>query len=550
MSGGILQLVAYGAQDIYLTGNPQITFFKMIYRRYTNFAMETMEDTFDSKPEFGKQISFTVKRKGDLLRLVYFRIVLSNIKLNENEMFAWTNFIGLSMFNYVEIEIGGTRIDRQYGDWLLIWLSLARNSEQNKGISKTLGFVPELIDYNNLDKPEYILYVPLPRFVQFIPLISLQYHEIRIHVKFNQAKDIIIANSKFLLNNGLNRVKIKEGTVLLDYIFLDSEERRRFAQVGHEYIIQQMQFTGAETAINKINNYKLNFNHPTKEIIWATINGNYRTGKRFLYYTPLYYSPYNFDKQTILKAASEKILRESILILDKNKIKDLERNKCLKIFFPNSCLKTTKNGKINIYNLSKDKIIVINTNSLTIGCYNLINKIYANVILKNNKLIVDILKTKISIRDLSIPVEKYQDSRFVKDDPHVNIYGNYGTLIDGSVNPVESATILFNGIERFSKREGDYFNYVLPDQYHNNTPVDGINVYSFAFKPTELKSTGTANLSRIDDVVLQVKFKDKTKKDGLPDIGLLNLDNRLIIFGLSYNIARIMSGMFGLAYSN
>jgi hypothetical protein len=541
MTGGILQLVAYGAQDVYITGNPNITFFKTIYRRHTNFSMETIEDNLDTKPTFGNKTSITIRRHGDLVRRFFLRVVLNPVNLEEGELFAWTNFIGLAMINFVEVEIGGTTLDKQYADWLFIWLVLARPNEHDRGTAKILGFVPELIGYNNRSKPEYTLYVPLPRFSQFIPIIALQYHEVKLHFNFNRARDLIIANDKFL-RDGLNRVSIKDATLLTDYIYLDSEERRRMATVAHEYIIQQVQFQGAENANQKLNRYKLNFNHPTKEIIWATINGNYRGGKKFLYYTPL-------DWKNNLIPASKEILEESICIVDRESLR-INKLMCnYDIFFPDS-RGQTKNGKINVKNCNNNKVIIINTNSLVIGTYNFIDKICADVILtESNRLIVNILKTDITIRDLSIPVERMTDTRFRRDDPSVNIFGNHGILINGAVNPVKKASIWFNGSQRFEERDGAYFNYVQPDQHHKNTPVDGINTYSFALEPERILATGSANLSRIDDVRLNITFSDPTKRINLPDIGFLNTDNRLIIFAVSFNILRVTSGMAGLAFA-
>lgn len=219
------------------------------------------------------------------------------------------------------------------------------------------------------------------------------------------------------------------------------------------------------------------------------------------------------------------------------------------IFFPDS-RGQTKNGKINVKNCNNNKVIIINTNSLVIGTYNFIDKICADVILtESNRLIVNILKTDITIRDLSIPVERMTDTRFRRDDPSVNIFGNHGILINGAVNPVKKASIWFNGSQRFEERDGAYFNYVQPDQHHKNTLVDGINTYSFALEPERILATGSANLSRIDDVRLNITFSDPTKRINLPDIGFLNTDNRLIIFAVSFNILRVTSGMAGLTFA-
>ena len=146
--GGLMQLVAYGAQDVYLTGNPQITFFKVVYRRHTNFAMESIENPFNGAPNFGKKVTCTVQRNGDLIYRMYLQATLPQVQLQSTDgsgaQFRWLNWIGHNIINYVEIEIGGQRIDKQYGQWLHIWNELTQEPGKQAGYAKMVGNVPEL----------------------------------------------------------------------------------------------------------------------------------------------------------------------------------------------------------------------------------------------------------------------------------------------------------------------------------------------------------------------------------------------------------------------
>src|SRR4029079_11926678 len=128
MGGGIMQLVAYGAQDIYLTGNPQITFFKVVYRRHTNFSIESIEHPFVGITSFGNKVSAKITRNGDLLSKMYLKVVLSRVD-PECHNFAWTRRVGHALLKQATIEIGGTRIDKQCGTWLDVWYELARQGD-------------------------------------------------------------------------------------------------------------------------------------------------------------------------------------------------------------------------------------------------------------------------------------------------------------------------------------------------------------------------------------------------------------------------------------
>ena len=269
MGGGLMQLVAYGAQDIYLTGNPQITFFKVVYRRHTNFSMESIEQTFNGSANWGKKVSCTISRNGDLIHRVYLQTTLPAVDAGDDKTFAWSEWVGHQLVKNVEVEIGGQRIDKHYGEWLHLWNELSQSPGLQDGYARMVGHSAHLT-VQTKETAETTLYIPL----QFwfcrnpglaLPLIALQYHEVKINVEFNELSKC----SSSVPLGATSAGDLKNSSLYVDYIYLDTDERRRFAQVSHEYLIEQLQFTGEESINSSSSKVKLNFNHPVKELVWV-----------------------------------------------------------------------------------------------------------------------------------------------------------------------------------------------------------------------------------------------------------------------------------------
>jgi len=493
-----MQLVAYGAQDVYLTGNPQITFFKVVYRRHTNFACEAIEQTFNGTPAFGGKATVPITRNGDLVTKMWLKTTvattdtltsvttgattsayyvlgtagtaisgatatLANLSFavtaagtfsvtadagteitaalfpvgrvvriqdttNYNgyytvetagnntvvilnalsatfsaagtpaneatdtnakitpyaaaETFTWATDLGYAMINSVELQIGGTKIDKHYGRWMHIWSQLTRSSGHNNSHTQMITAAAGSTSSS--------LYVPLQFFCcrndgLALPLIALQYHDVRLEFDFSAANQCCTSAT----HSG--NVSMSNTTLLTNYIYLDSEERKRFAQASHEYLIEQLQFTGVETVTAGSNNkVRLNFNHPVKELVWG--------------------------------------------------------------------------------------------------------------------------------------VEQS--------------WSNFTTAaVANTTNSTSDALLQLNGHDRFSKESGTFFNYVQPHTHHSRTPSAGINVYSFALNPEDHQPSGTCNFSRIDNATLSV-----TTASGS--------GTSMYVYGTNYNVLRVMSGMGGVAYSN
>ena len=286
MGGGLLQLVAYGAQDVYLTGNPQITFFKVVYRRHTNFSIESIQQTFNGTPNPGRRVTCQISRNGDLVHKLYVVFTYPSGSDLEDAR---------DCISKVEVEIGGQLIDRQYGHWMQIWNELTLPAGKEDGYNEMIKAD------SNLDTKAY---VPLEFWFcrnigLALPLIALQYHEVKINIEYAQLSEMVDRTPGNFSYDGDARentdnsthtsrsIELEDSELWVDYIFLDTDERRRFAQLSHEYLIEQLQFTGSERITSgvtsggqtSLKSVKLNFNHPCKEIVWvvkpdAALSGN------------------------------------------------------------------------------------------------------------------------------------------------------------------------------------------------------------------------------------------------------------------------------------
>lgn len=279
MGGGLLQLVAYGAQDVYLTGNPQITFFKVVYRRHTNFAVESIAQTLNGTADYGNTVYSTISRNGDLINRAYMEFTMPSLgeygALDSTPKYV--NYIGLKLLSQVTIEIGGQQIDKHYSDWMYIWNELSLPLGKRSGYEMMVG-----ADRDVTSHAKTVLHVPLEfwfcRNVGLaLPLIALQYHEVKLKIVFeDKDKCMSRKDAGTLPNESFN------AQLWVDYIFLDTDERRRFAQLSHEYLIEQLQFTGSEDLKESDGNrYRLNFNHPCKELVWVAK----QSGKDWYNYT-------------------------------------------------------------------------------------------------------------------------------------------------------------------------------------------------------------------------------------------------------------------------
>lgn len=267
MAGGLMQLVAYGAQDIYLTANPEHTLFKAVYVRITNFATESIEQTFNGNVALGKRVTAEISRNGDLIKDMWLECEFTNVG---NAVYG----LGNALVKQAEIEIGGQLIDRQYGEWMNIWSELTVPAGKRVGYDEMVGNVANLrlTDTDSANAPTTLTQTKLDVPFQFwfnrnpglaLPLIALQYHQVKLNLDLESAANLERDTQTTTLT--LSSCKL-----WVDYIFLDTDERRKFAQVSHEYLIEQVQFTGDESfTTGSTKRVDLSFNHPVKALYWV-----------------------------------------------------------------------------------------------------------------------------------------------------------------------------------------------------------------------------------------------------------------------------------------
>ena len=567
-----MQLVAYGAQDVYLTGNPQITFWKVTYRRHTNFAMESIEQTFNGQADFGRRVQCTISRNGDLAYRTYLQVTLPEINQTmaadgayggatdvSNAVYArWLDYPGEQLVSMVEVEIGGQRIDRQYGDWMHIWNQLTLTAEAERGYNKMVGqttqltylcdptfaavdtpcaadSVPNQVCVPRDALPETTLYVPL----QFwfcrnpglaLPLIALQYHEVKINLELSPIQQCLYAVKQIGDGNAGDDVKVTNAykqslvaaSLYVDYVFLDTDERRRMAQNPHEYLIEQLQFTGAESVGSSSNRIKLNFNHPCKELVWVVqpdSNVDYCNQTVF--------------GQTLFRALGAQPFNYTDAI-------DALPN-TIRAFAADGTA-GGEEGAAAVDNefISGDIFSDVQPNVPSAPMYGGLDAQGANYTAAgaNNDALpggaaVTPTNRADSIRNAGSTVS--DAGAFVLAETALNMHC-WGE------NPVVTAKLQLNGQDRFSEREGSYFDLVQPYQHHTRNPDAGINVYSFALRPEEHQPSGTCNMSRIDNASLQLVLSTNA-------IGG-TATAKVRVYATNYNVLRVMSGMGGLAYSN
>lgn len=285
MGGGLLQLVAFGAQDAYLTGNPHITFWKVLYKRHTNFAIEAFRVNFTGAPTYGQRLVAVVNRNADLLWKTYVEIVLPDTTASATGKtydVEWTGAnakrLGYQMLQQIEVEIGGQVIDRHYGEWLYLWETLTADIDTAYKLdamvnNSTEGVATSVVTCGGSASK---LYVPLQFWFNrnpglALPLIALQYHEVRFNIILNDAVNLVEKGADWtsLSQAAANLPPLKDMALYIDYVYLDVDERRRFAQESHEYLIDQLQFEGQQQITTSSARIDLTLNHPVKELVWV-----------------------------------------------------------------------------------------------------------------------------------------------------------------------------------------------------------------------------------------------------------------------------------------
>ena len=526
MGGGLLQLVAYGAQDAYISGNPHITFWKVLYKRHTNFAMEAFRVNFTGSPQYGQRVVAVVNRNADLMYKTYLEVQLPDTNTaNVKWTAAWERRLGYQLLKKIEVEIGGQIIDTHYGEWLFLWENLTSGFDNSVKLdSMTGGYLggTETTATSCGGRPA-ILYIPL----QFwfcrnpglaLPLIALQYHEVRINVTLSPATDLVSATP------GTNTVssqapllpQLKDMALYIDYVYLDVDERRRFAQQSHEYLIDQLQFGLQQTITTASARIDLTLNHPVKELVWVFQDARKTDCGSDLTKNLGFTQPFSYD---------DIVNRCRLQINGQDRFDERYGDYFWRVqpyqhhtggaFWPMRAQVTAPAAfTVTATNCSVvGDILTVGNPTTSIG----------GTAPASQQYIVE-----------GCTVTMTAPSNFAPGTI-ISAFGT-GNGLAGTYQLSEPALTDGTGLS---------VTFVLPNV--NYTPHENpINVYSFALQPEEHQPSGTCNFSRIDTTTLVF---DSIATSGFAKPTKTTPFN-FRMYAVNYNIFRVMSGMGGLAYSN
>lgn len=499
---GLLELVAHGIQDIYLIGNPQITFFKTIYKRHTNFSMEAFQLSYDAKPTYGSKTTFNITRYADLIYTMFLEIDLPQLYAtytvdplyggSDSDFskgignISWINNTGHGIIDYCDFLIGKQKIDRQYGEWMEIWTQLSQSESKKRGLDLLLNRNPDL----QIQTGPFTLYIPL----QFwfcrniglaLPLVALQYHPVELEVNFRPLEQLYTFGS----NN----------------YYTATSDNTKILKVFKAYPGQTPSLTNSSTQARIVvfpdgSRYYVDPN--------SAISGTGLTGNPYLI--------------TMVQTIPVGYTTASIYIK------------------PNGILDTSYNTDISEVRLYVDYIYLD-----TIEQREFANAKHRYLIeqvqFSGSQSITAGANTERFRLNFNLPVKELFWVNQLNDIFITNDLFNYSNTVNPALtqgNIVANGQIYINGIERFSVRTGDYFRLIQPYQKHTRSPNNFVYIYSFSLKPEEHQPSGCSNFSKIDTKELFLTMS--------PNIS----SQQLRVYALNYNILRIYSGMGGIAFSN
>lgn len=511
MAAGLIQLVAYGIEDMYLTGDPQITFFKVVYRRYTNFSIESVKQDFSEPADFGRSVTCTLSKSGDLVNEIFVCVQLPAIPKfididtgleNKVKKFAWVKNLGFSLIQEVSVEIDGRIIDRQYGEWLYIWSQL---SNTYKGLSKMIGNFKSVYNFSN-GKSGYVLYIPLSFWFckntgMSLPLIALSSTDVKINVIFRKLEECV-------------RIGPTHSVQVLDDVVP--------FKLG-DYITQTI--NGLQ-----INGYVIKFDYISKILYYIKINNNNAINKTF---------------QSLQESTTSSGIVNNTTYKNNIPYRIYNRDGVYCTPTPNT-IEFIENTILNV----KPKIV---------NAYLYVNYVYLD---RDERLKFAKTNHEYLIEQVQFNQELYVRSPNVKfsltlNHPckahywiaqldsvvgagTINDINNYTTSLFGDgKNLILSAQLLLNGQPRFSTRDSIYFNKQQPYDYYKCGPATGINMYSFCLNPADFQPSSSCNMTNVDNISMNIKLDES-----------INTQNTCKIrsYTINYNVLRIAFNLGGLAF--
>ena len=541
MSVALLQLASMGPQDVYLTSNPEITLFKKVYLKYTNFSVETVQVSFDgSYINYGTQSTVTLEQTGDLISKAV--LVLTLAESQSNSLWGYVNNVGHAMIDSITVRIGQSDIDTFTFDWIDVYHNLYKNKSHEDRYKIMIGNVPQLKNLST-NHPTYNLYIPLDFWFSKVsssafPICALVNQKFQITIQLKNAIDVI--NYSGSIEPPMSDLPtILSGYMLIDYIYLETDERNLFKQNNHEYLIEQIQDM-TDGVQSNVNNLNLIFDKPCKYLIWFVNLDRY------------------FTRTPYLTWATDDNWTNALTIFAK--LVWLATRDGLDVTDPLNPFILFNDTFVNIGQVpgliqggnSILATLAAKVNAVILFAENENGNIVAKAIPEN----VVIIMNSLTMQDMSTTINEFlNDTNTTSNQTaflEINTISiidvfNTGNFIDRTDNPIALSSFQLNGKNRFQQRDGYFYNYLQPYYYFTNSPPDGVNTYSFSLDPENIQPTGTINLGHVNS------------KNLLFTLGMYNTidpnyfntffkSGRIRVFTQSYTLLRISQGQASLAY--
>jgi hypothetical protein len=493
MGLGLLLLVSVGKENIYLSSEPEITFFKTSYKRYTNFSVETVAQYFKAVPDFGRKVTVNLSKTADLLGAVQLYVELPDIPVSNPSVipsdikkFAWSKKIGLVLIDYVDLEIGGTLIERQYGDYLNIWYELVLNLGKKPSFNKMIGNTEFLTTYTN-GKISQVLYIPLNFwFCQesglTLPLIALIHNDIKIHVQFNDFTKCFVQTPTHYIKTSEPFTLFKEGEII-------------------------KQTVSGNTAIGKFVYYDVVNNN----LYYDKINGTFAI--------PQTSNDINYAITGTVTKFQQNLLSTSFVTTDENYFR-----------FNTPSIQTAYLLVDYIYlDYAERSLFINNTHEYLVP---IIQNIQEQTCYSTNIIY------KVPFVN---PIKIFFWRAQLVSNYNLNDMFNYtiNDIISSNTKIIQNEYVVLNSVNQTELSKSEYYTYIQNYQNKFSPSEDGIHMYSFCLNPLEYQPSGTINFSKIDDGYLQISFNK-----------FVNYQNPILLrgYGLQLNIFRIVNGLGGLGY--
>lgn len=515
MTGGLLQLASYGVKDLYLSGNPKFTLFKTSYKRHTNFASETMKLPITGTINFNNVLTCKIPEQGDLITKMYLKITISGTS-GSNGKWAFAKNIGHVIIDHISFLVNGVTIDKQYGHWINIWNEMFRNPEHDRGYNIMTGNTSSATTLSSADK-SVTLYVPLKFFFNrfnglALPMIALKNSSVRLDIKLSKSKYCYIKESQYYTGSAFSNTSVtlslSTPELYLNYIFLDSDERKRFAKYRHEYLIEQVQRSGSATILANSTSYDYNliFNHPCKAVFWTIQRNNLVNGTKYL-------------SQDDLTTATKRLVLAYSDFTSAYAVGEY----LTPLSGASSALQTLINNTYASSAISSESAVTLSS----ITCDKLLTASQFSdedwVSTLGGSAVRNTGTTNPG--NVAFDVAMYQKTNY-------GLYNNY------TGHTFTNAVIKLQGQNRFTKQSAKYFNYAQNYEVGNSTPNEGIYMYSFSLYPFKHQPSGTCNFTKLDSATLSLDLPASMPK------------STIVAFATNYNVFKIMEGIGSLSYAN